>query len=114
MLVRADSWRVIAYASRNLTDVERRYSQTGKEALALVWECERFNLYVFGHEFELETYHKPLECIYRKTSKPSARIERWVLCLQGYDYNVVYFTPVSFLLYLQHCITLLEFELIFH
>ena len=65
-------WRVISYASRNLTDVERRYSQTEKEALALVWACERFNLYVYGRDFELETDHKPLECIYKSTSKPSA------------------------------------------
>ena len=88
--LQGDSWRVIAYASRNLTDVARHYSQTEKEALALVRACERFNLYVFGREFELETDHKPLECIYGKTSKPSAHIERWVLRLQGYDYNVVY------------------------
>ena len=83
-------WRVISYASRNLTDVERRYSQTEKEGLALIWACERFQLYVFGREFELETDHKPLQYIYNKTSRPSARIERWVLRLQGYNFKVIY------------------------
>ena len=81
---------MISYASRNLTDIERRYLQTEKEALALVWACERFNLYVYGRDFELETDHKPLECIYKSTSKPSARIERWVLRLQSYNFQVVY------------------------
>ncbi|PFX30090.1 Retrovirus-related Pol polyprotein from transposon 17.6 [Stylophora pistillata] len=75
---------------RNLTEVERRYSETEKEALALVWACKRFNIYVCGQKFELETDHKPLECIFGRLSKPSARIERWVLRLQGYDYKVVY------------------------
>lgn len=83
-------WNVISYASRNVTDVERRYSQTEKKALALVWACERFNLYVYGRDFELETDHKPLECIYKSTSKPSARIEWWVLRLQSYNFQVVY------------------------
>ena len=84
--LQGDSWRVIAYASHNLTDVKRRYSQTEKEALALVWACERFTLYVCGRKFKLETDHKPLKCIYRKTSKLSSCIERWVLRLQGYEY----------------------------
>ena len=88
--LQGEFWRVIAYASRSLTDVERRYSQTEKEALALVWSCERFKLYLIGREFELETDHKPLECIYSKTSKPCARIERWVLRLQSFNYKVVY------------------------
>ena len=70
--------------------MERRYAQTEKEALALVWACERFNIYVSGREFELETDHKPLECIFGKMSKPSARIERWALRLQCHDYKVVY------------------------
>lgn len=85
-----NEWRVISYASRSLTEVERRYSQTEKEALALVWACERFNIYIFGRQFELETDHKPLECIYTPTSKPSARIERWILRLQAYDFKVIY------------------------
>ena len=65
-------WRVISYASRSLTDVESRYSQTEKEALALVWVCERFRMYVPGQSFKLETDHKPLERIYSCTSKPCA------------------------------------------
>ena len=73
--LQGDVWRVIAYASRSLTDVERRYSQTEKEALALVWACERFTIYVSGQHFELETDHKPLERIYSTTSKPCAQIE---------------------------------------
>ncbi|PFX23411.1 Transposon Ty3-I Gag-Pol polyprotein [Stylophora pistillata] len=80
-------WRAISYVSMNLTEVERRYSQTEKEALTLVWACERFNIYVYGRKFELETDHKPFECIFGRLSKPSARIERWVLRLQGYDYR---------------------------
>ena len=89
LLLQGEEWRAVSYASRNLSDVERRYAQTEKEALALVWACERFNIYVSGRKFELETDHKPLECIFGKTSKPSARIERWLLRLQCHDYKVV-------------------------
>lgn len=83
-------WRVVSYASRNLTTIERKYHQTEREALAIVWACERFNLYVFGRKFELETDCKSLQYLFRRTSKPSARIERWILRLQGYDYTVVH------------------------
>nr|XP_039265623.1 uncharacterized protein LOC120341214 [Styela clava] len=52
--------RVIAYASRLLNDVESRYSQIEREALAVV------------------------------IAKPSARIERWCLRLQQYTFNIVH------------------------
>ena len=81
-------YRVICYASRSLTDVERRYSQTEKEALAIVWACERLHPYLYGIQFELLTDHKPLEFIYSPKSKPCARIERWVLRMQQYTYTV--------------------------
>ena len=56
--------RVISYASRGLSEVERRYSQTEKEALGIVWACERFQVYLYGVDFELWMDHKPLEFIY--------------------------------------------------
>ena len=81
--------RTLCYASRSLSQVERRYSQTEKEALALVWACERFNLYLYGlQSFDLVTDHEALKVIYSRGSKPSARIERWVLRLQPYNYKV--------------------------
>lgn len=83
-------FKPVIYASRSLTDVERRYSQTEKEALAVVWACERFRLYILGIHFELITDHKPLEIIYSPKSKPPLRIERWAPRLQPYDFKVRY------------------------
>lgn len=73
-----------------MSDVEKRYAQTEKEALALVWAVERFHFYLYGRTFELVTDHKPLEVIFGARSKPCARIERWVLRIQSYKYKVVY------------------------
>ncbi|CAB3995185.1 Hypothetical predicted protein [Paramuricea clavata] len=78
----------IAYASRTLSNVERRYSQTEKEALAVVWGCEKFHLYLYGTEFTIYTDHKPLEIIYNPKRKPTGRIERWALRLQPYHFKI--------------------------
>ena len=91
-----DEYHVLAYASRALTAVEKRYSQTEKEALSIVWAIEHFHLYLFGHSFTLITDHKPLETIYgHNNAKSSARIERWILRLQPYDFTVVYKSGAS-------------------
>ena len=74
--------RVISYASKSLSAVEKRYLQTEKGTLAVVWASERFHVYLYGIEFELYTDHRPLETIYSSRSKPCARIERWILRLQ--------------------------------
>ena len=73
--------RAVVFARRNLSDVERRYSQTEKETLAVVWACERFHLYLSGlQSFELFIDCKTLEAIYGTRSKPLATVKRWVPC----------------------------------
>ena len=82
---------VVAYASRSLSNTEQRYSQTEREALAVVWACEHFHLYVYGKPVEVYTDHKALVTIYENPkSKPPARIERWALRLQPYQLTVRY------------------------
>ena len=48
-----------AYGSRSLTEVERRYSQTEREALAVVLGCEHFRLFLYGIHFTIYSDHKP-------------------------------------------------------
>lgn len=83
--------RIIAFGNKSLSDREKRYCQTEKEALALVWAVEHFDIYLFGKDsFELISDHKPLEVIFGPDSKPCARIERWVLRLQSYNFKIIY------------------------
>ena len=83
--------KIMSYASRALTDPEKKYSQTEKEALAIVWSVEHFHLFLYGAKFSLITDHKPLEVIYgKRTAKASACIERWILRLQPYTLKIVY------------------------
>ena len=65
----------VAYASRSLTDAETRYSQIEREALAVVFGCEHFRMYLAGCMFTIVTDHKPLLSIWKK-AKPPLRIER--------------------------------------
>ena len=49
----------VAFCSRALTDIEKRYAQIEKETLAVVWACERFSTYQYSlNEFTVHTDHK--------------------------------------------------------
>lgn len=65
--------RDISYAAKSLSETEKRYCTTEKEALAVVWGVEKFKMYLLGLKFELETDHKALENIFKPASQPCAR-----------------------------------------
>ena len=81
----------LAYASRTLTDTEKRYAQIEKELLAIVYACERFHQYIYGRTVEVETDHKLLETILKKPlHQAPLRLQRMILRLQRYDLVVKY------------------------
>jgi hypothetical protein len=73
----------IAFASRALTDVETRYAQIEKEMLAVVFGLERFHRYTYGRSVNVDSDHKTLESIVKKSllSAPR-RLHRMLLRLQ--------------------------------
>ena len=80
---------IVQYASRTLSNVETRYSQVEKEALAVVWALEKLYLYLYGCEFDVVTDNKAIELIFGNAkSSPKARIERWCLRLLQYKFVI--------------------------
>ena len=84
--------RPVHFISRALTDTEKRYSQTEKDALSIAWAKERLRMYLLGApRFKIITAHKPLIPLFSKpAAKLPPRIEKWVMNLQDMDYEIVY------------------------
>lgn len=83
---------VIACASKTLTETEKRYPQTQKEALAVVWGVEKFYYYLLGREFDIYTDHEPLEFIFSRSKSSDkrslTRAEGWALRLSMYNFKM--------------------------
>ena len=86
----ANMWKPVAYASRAMSETERRYAQIEKEALAAVWACDKFYDYLLGRTFLIETDHKPLVPLLGSKSLDSLppRILRFRLRLSRFNYSI--------------------------
>lgn len=83
-------WKMVGCAAKSLTDTERKYYQLEREALGIVFGVERFRYFLAGRKFQLYTDCKPLEFMFSPKSKPCARIERWVLRVQSFDFKIAH------------------------
>lgn len=87
-----EDWKPVAYASRSMTESECRYAQIEKECLGLVVGLEKFHGYIYGlPTFTVETDHRPLVAIIKKNlNEMSPRIQRLMMKLQRYDFDLIY------------------------
>ena len=80
--------------SRKLFPRETRYSTIEKECLAIKLATHAFRVYLLGRKFVVQTDHRALEWLHRLKDN-NARLTRWSLALQPYDFRVCYRTGKS-------------------
>ena len=81
----------IAFVSKEVIDIESRYTNIECELLAVVYRCKRFHTYLYSQSFVAKTDHNPFVSIQLKhlTSAPP-QLQRMLLQLQPYDITVRY------------------------
>jgi RNase H-like domain found in reverse transcriptase/Integrase zinc binding domain/Integrase core domain len=84
--------RIVSFASKTLTETEKRYAQTQREALGIVWGVEHFYYYLLGRKFLIKTDAQGIRFIFDHNRQPSkkamSRAEGWALRLSAYDYDI--------------------------
>ena len=86
---RAGKEEPVGYYARQLKGVEKMYSATEVEALAVVESIRHFTTYLYGCHFHVITDHRALESLL--TSKVlSKRLHRFAMKLQEWDMKITY------------------------
>lgn len=93
-LVYEDAEKPVAYASRVLSESERKYPQIEKEGLAIIYGVQKFYDYLYARKFILVTDHKPLYHIFGEKKGilmyAANRLQRWAYILTAFDFNIVF------------------------
>ena len=85
-------FKAVAYASRSLSETERRYAQIEKEALAIIWGAEKFSNFLVAKKFLVETDLKPLIPLLGSKSLDSlpTREQRFRIRLFRFDFDITH------------------------
>nr|GEV82035.1 reverse transcriptase domain-containing protein [Tanacetum cinerariifolium] len=81
-------FKPIHYASKTMNDAETNYTTTEKEMLAVVVAFEKFRSYLIMNKSVVYTDHSALKYLFAKKDA-KARLLRWVLLLQEFDFKVL-------------------------
>ncbi|GKE21973.1 reverse transcriptase domain-containing protein [Tanacetum coccineum] len=81
-------FRPIHYASKTINEAESHYTTTKKEMLAVVYAFEKFRSYIILNKSVVYTDHSALIYLFAKKDS-KARLLRWVLLLQEFDFKVI-------------------------
>ena len=79
----------VAFASKKLSDCQKKYSTVERELLAIIFAVSKFRYYLLGRTFILEVDHQPLVHL-SKFKGDNSRLMRWALILQSYSFRIVY------------------------
>lgn len=82
--------RVVDWASKKLSDAEKKYGITEKEFLAMAWAIEHYEYYLKGRKFKVITDHQALIAMKNKEIFGSLKLERMRERLQQYDFTIEY------------------------
>lgn len=84
------NWVPIQWASKKLTDTEKRYGISEKEMLAVFWAIKKSEYELRGRNFKLITDHRAEEFIRRRPEFENNRVNRWIEKIQEYDFTIEY------------------------
>ena len=78
---------VIYYASKTLNEVQRNYTTTEKEFLAVVFALDKFRAYLVRSFIVVFTDHSALKYLLTKQDA-KARLIKWILLLQEFNLHI--------------------------
>ena len=76
-----------AYASKKLNPAEKNYATVERECLAIVWGIRKFESFLYGRKFTLDTDHSSLRYLH-SAKLANSRLMRWALLLQAFQFHV--------------------------